>query len=369
VAALVPAHNEEVCIAATLQSLKEILPQENIYVGSDASTDSTVEIAKEQGCQVVDIWPNRGKANVLVFLLEHFNILKQYKAVLLVDADVVVDKNFFDRALPFFDNPKVAAVIGNAHSKWQDHWRPSWSMFMTAYRIRLWRVLQYTFRYGQTWQYTNVTSIIPGGSSIYRSSVLEQLEINAPGLVIEDYNMTFEVHHRKLGKIAFTPKAFVIDQEPYRLRDYIRQVKRWNLGFWQTIRRHGLWPSFFWLALGVFLIEMFIFSAFFLFVPFLFEWYFLTSFQPFPVPWVASFYKPIEIELFDVLFGLFWADYFITSVVASIEKKPVLLFYGLGFILLRFIDTYLFMVTLPAAFFVKSEGKWISPKRKAYQFY
>lgn len=363
VAAVVPAHNEELSITATLQSLKKILPKENIYVGSDASTDRTIEIVHSQGCNVTEIWPNRGKAGVLIYLLEHFQLLEQYKAILFVDADTEIDENYFKRALPLFDDYQVMAVAGHVVSKWQNHRFPQWSMFFIAYRTRIYRILQALLRYGQTWKLTNVTSIIPGFASIYRTSALSDITIDAPGLIIEDYNMTFELHHKKLGEIAYSPGVIGVTQDPKNFKDYAKQIKRWNLGFWQTVRRHGIWPSFFWLALGLFIAEMILFGLFLLFIPFLFEWFYLTSFSSFLLLLPTGFSNSIQIGFLDVIFGVFVVDYFITAIVALIEKKPILLLYGIGFIILRLMDAYMFIVTLPMAFFVKSEGKWVSPKR------
>lgn len=364
VAVIVPAYNEELCIERTLKSLLKIVPKENIYVGSDASTDRTVEIAKENGCNVVDIRPNRGKAKVLVLLLGHFNLIDRYKAVLIVDADTEIDENYLKESLPILENPKVAAIAGHAVTKWTEHLIPRWSMFFVAYRVRLYKVLQAMVRYGQTWIYTNVTIIIPGFASIYKTSALKNIEIDAPGLVIEDYNMTFEIHRKKIGKIGYNPRAFGACHDPYNLRDYVRQVDRWNLGFWQTVKRHGLWPSFFWTVLSIFLVEMTLYGFFMLFMPFIFEWYFLTSYTSFSIPYMREAFGFGRVEFRDMFVAVFVVDYAITAVVAFLEKKPMLLFYGLGFIFLRIIDSYMFITNAPRAFFVESDGTWKSPKRR-----
>ena len=47
-----------------------------------------------------------------------------------------------------------------------------------------------------------------------------------------------------------------------------------------------------------------------------------------------------------------------------IEKKLLLLFYGLGFVFLRYLDAILFLYTLPLAFRIRSDGKWVSPNRR-----
>ena len=64
------------------------------------------------------------------------------------------------------------------------------------------------------------------------------------------------MHKKKLGKIAYKPSIIGWDQHPDSLADYWKQVRRWNIGFFQTIRANGVWPSFFWVALGVFSLEV-----------------------------------------------------------------------------------------------------------------
>lgn len=45
------------------------------------------------------------------------------------------------------------------------------------------------------------------------------------------------------------------------------------------------------------------------------------------------------------------------------DRKPILLFYGFGFIVLRWVDSFLFLITLPRAFISTSDGRWVSPRR------
>ena len=44
-------------------------------------------------------------------------------------------------------------------------------------------------------------------------------------------------------------------------------MRRWCLGFWQTVRRHGFWPSRFCLALAVTVFELLMSSLFFVSLP------------------------------------------------------------------------------------------------------
>jgi cellulose synthase/poly-beta-1,6-N-acetylglucosamine synthase-like glycosyltransferase len=361
VAVLVPAHNEEETLGTSLRAVSELVTASNIFVASDGSTDHTVEIGREWGCNVLEILPGRGKARALKAVIEHFRIYERYTAVLILDADSEPDRHYLEHALPLFDDPDVAAVAGHALPTWHPHRRPRLAMFFAAYRMRLYRVTQTLLRYGQTWKHSNVSFIVPGFASMYRCSVLPHIDIDAPGLIIEDFNMTFELHHKRLGKIAYTPRVRCTSHEPVNFGDYVKQVRRWYLGFWQTIRHHGFWPSFFWLSLAAFVVEMLLQSLAFLTLPFLLAGFVLGPGEPMTI-WLPQL-GLATLTVSDVVIGVFLTDYTITLLTALVERKPILLLYGLGFALLRWIDSFLFLYTLPLAFAEQSDGRWESPKR------
>ncbi|OGF27525.1 hypothetical protein A2303_01525 [Candidatus Falkowbacteria bacterium RIFOXYB2_FULL_47_14] len=363
VAAIIPAHNEAKTIAKTVNSLKRILPASHIYVANDASVDRTSDIAKRLNCQVFDAYPNMGKANVIVHTIKLLRLTRYYKAIMIIDADSEVNEEYLRKALPFFDDPNVVAVAPHAETKWDRHHPLDWSLLFTAYRVRVYRILQAVLRYGQTWTYTNVTMIIPGFACLYRSTAIEKININPAGLVIEDYNMTFEVHHKKLGKIAYSPQIKGFTQDPGNLRDYYKQVKRWNLGFWQTWRRHRIWPSLFSLTTLLYAGEVLISSFLFLLSPILLGWFALNSFLPFYLPFKIPFMDATQINFLDMMASLFLIDYLLTVITAWYEKKPVLLLYGPAFFILRYLDAFVLLYTLPLAFIIRSDGRWKSPTR------
>lgn len=364
VAVLIAAHNEELSIGTTVRSVLQFVKPEQVYVASDGSSDGTVDIVRSLKCTAINIQPNRGKAGALAHVLEKRKLLDSYKAIFLLDADMQVAPDFLARALPAFDDPRVAAVSGFFDTLWPRHFIPEWRLLVPAYRIRLWRVLQFLVRYGQTWQYFNASPIVPGGASIYRSSVLREIRIDAPGLIIEDFNMTFEMHHKNLGIGIFEPTARVLDQEPYSINDFVKQIKRWYLGYFQTIRLHGIWPSMFCFFTYFFTLEMIISALAFLVLP-LFLLELVMSGRE--TLFIDIGFGGYSVTLFGVLLGIFVFDYLITVVVAMIERKPMLLFYGLFFFPVRFIEAAIFLYTIPVALFSTSDGKWVSPKRIAFE--
>jgi hypothetical protein len=211
----------------------------------------------------------------------------------------------------------------------------------------------------------NVSPIIPGGGSMYRASVIKQIKIDVPGLIIEDFNMTFCVHHQRLGRISFQPGGpYNIDQEPFSIRDYVKQIYRWYLGFFQTVRHHGVWPSWFFVTMASFNIEMIISSLFFLAAPILLL---ITIASGGALELGFSLDNPTAFVLSTVLSFLVF-DYFITFIVMFIKRRPLLLVYGLFFPLLRYVESTVFLYALMVGIFTKpkTDGRWVSPKRVAY---
>jgi poly-beta-1,6-N-acetyl-D-glucosamine synthase len=361
VAIVIPAHNEEVALPKCLAALIAVVPADQIYVASDGSRDRTVAIAREAGCNVFDIQPNGGKAKALAAAIDKFELCDRYKAVLIQDADSEIDPFYLDNALPLFNDPSVAAVAGHVLSRWRNQFWPSKDMVYAAYRTRLYRLLQTAFQYGQTWRWTNVSYIAPGFASMYRSSVLKHIDITAPGLVIEDFNMTFEVQRKRLGRVAYTPKARCSSEDPFNLNDYRKQVQRWYLGFWQTVRRHGIWPSLFWVSLGTLLFELLTISAFALVMPVLLILHVVAAIH---VPAFSLVDMDLEMTSPVPLIALFLAvDYALTIVVSLLERRPSMLIYGLIFPLIRLLDAALFWRALLISFVAKSDGRWVSPQR------
>lgn len=367
VAVIIPARNEEVIISATIRSVLRMVKPGNIHVVADGCDDDTGLIAWSWGLNVLEPVPARGKAAGIEAVVREFDLPGRFKALLIVDADTELDEHYLDRALPLFDDPQVVAIAGYAKASWRPEELTLVGRLLVAYRTRLYAVMQW-IKYAQTWKHTNVTAIVPGFASMYRTSVLAHMDLNPPGLVIEDFNMTFEVHHKRLGKIAFRPDVAATTQDPDNLPDYYKQITRWQLGLWQTVRRHKLWPSWFCLALGVFLIEVLLASVLLLVLTVGVVVTPLVDLAAGPLDWgwltatdgvLGSYFTVLGILLLVVL-----PDYLLTCVTAVALRRPGLLLYGLAFLPVRVIDATALLRTLPMAWRTRSSGLWDSPGRR-----
>ena len=83
------------------------------------------------------------------------------------------------------------------------------------------------------------------------------------------------------------------------------------------------------------------------------------------VDWYAEGYTAVTsvLPLSTVAVGLFVPDYILTCVIAMVRRRPGYLFYGLFFLPLRLLDSYLTLLTIPQAWTAKSDGRWKSPER------
>lgn len=367
VAILIAAHDEEQVITATIESAAGQVPVGHVFVVSDASVDRTADLARRRGANVLELEPNRGKAGALVAAIDHFELARRFPVVVLLDADTVLSPDYLSTGLPCFRDSGVVAVAACASTLADPRPTTVTGRFLIAYRERFYVMVQYLLKYGQAARLANVISIVPGFASLYRSRVLETIDIDPPGLAIEDFNMTFEVHARKLGRIAFHPAiARASTQDPDNFRDYTRQLRRWTLGFWQTLRRHGFRLGWFWGALALHVFELVTSSIMMLlFLPLL-----LVSVGA--LIWEATATDPsgIATQLTTVvpptliLLGVLVPDYLLTVLVVVVTRRPSYLLLGLAFPLVRVVDAAICLSTVPQAFLTPSSGRWTSPERR-----
>ena len=240
----------------------------NIFVVSDGSKDATASIVRAAGANVLELNPNRGKAGALAAGIDGVRAppigsrwcccWTRTRTWPPTTSSQHFRCSTIRRSLP--------SPGGRAPSTtW--HRRPGSARFLLAYRERLYLVVQLLVKFGQAAKWANAVTIVPGFASMYRTRALAHIDVVGAGLVIEDFNMTFEVHAKKLGRIEFHPWAAVAyTQDPDNLNEYVKQVRRWILGFWQTVRRHQFRASVFWFALMIFIFELITSSLMFVLV-------------------------------------------------------------------------------------------------------
>ena len=369
VAVLIPAHNEALVLEESLRSIMALVPRDNVHVVSDGSIDATVEIARRAGARVISTRENMGKAGALEEAIGRFDLIRRFPVVMLLDADTRVEPGYFTAALPMFEHPDVVAVAGCVRTAPTRGMRFG-GQVLVGHRTRIYAVGQRALKFGQTWLRSNATPIVPGFASLYRTDVLPRMDMNPPGLVIEDFNMTFEVYQKSLGKVGFTLRAVAVTQDPDNLHDYVWQTRRWAVGLWQTVRRHPPRANLFTAMLTLLLLELISSSLLFFLLP--------LALIVLAVPELAGggaltwpgfsevhTVVAAHLTVTAVLFGVVLPDYLLTCAVAILERQPRLLLLGVFFPFMRMLDAGIGLYAIPAAWLSRSSGRWKSPARRA----
>lgn len=242
-ALLLPGHNEELIIASTIKSaIKAGQNKRDIFVVDDHSSDATRKLAVAAlGKANVLTVARSGKALAVKKAIKKFNIEKNYEWLHVADADSIFSANYFKIYKAKLDPKKYAVAVGFVQSL-----RGNW--------ISTYRALTYTFSqhvYRRVQSKLNMISVFPGPITCFRTDILKHLDFKAK-TVTEDFDITLQVHRKKLGNIVYIPKAINYTQDPQTLRDFCKQTQRWQRGFFQGVKKYriGLRPERIDISLG-----------------------------------------------------------------------------------------------------------------------
>jgi 1,2-diacylglycerol 3-beta-glucosyltransferase len=223
---VVPAHNEEQGIAATVaQLLATDYPRElvQIFVIADNCTDATAEVARQAGAWVVvrNDADHRGKGQALDwFLREHRDLLETVELVAFIDADMQVSRNFFvAMSAAFADadtlvaqgrymvaNPSrnILSAIGYASFCYINHVRPAGRCYWGG------------------------TADLKGSGMVFRAPFLLPRGWKAHSIA-EDMQLGKELMLEGI-RVAYVPSAGVASEIPATLSQVRVQQSRWEGG-------------------------------------------------------------------------------------------------------------------------------------------
>jgi biofilm PGA synthesis N-glycosyltransferase PgaC len=250
IAVVVPAHNEEDNLPLSLSSAVRQAGPENVYVVDDNSSDDTSQVAFGYTSNVYST-ARGGKAAAVLAGIEHFGLLDRYEGVLVLDAD----SRLMPGAMSCYEEElggNVAAVIGNLRVLgFQKGAIAAWRRHLYFYMTSVY--LKGAVAYGGGFPVT------PGFCTVYSSDALRQLD-HDPVAPTEDIDFCWQIHRKRLGKIAYAPRAHVETGVPVNLEDYLRQIKRWDRGWHYATRKHRMPLGFQWVDLvaGLMSLEMLI---------------------------------------------------------------------------------------------------------------
>jgi len=226
VGVIMAAYNEERVIEDSLSSLRQVFDAAHIYVVNDGSKDKTITLAGSLTPNVLDLQENVGKANALKTLIDHFRLTKRYDYLLFTDADSRLPADFLEKVKPSLKN-RPACVVATVTSQRRG--------VISAFRVFEYGFSHRVFKRAQG--AASLITVAPGCGSLYRTDVLEQLDFSDRTLT-EDFDLTLQIHLKKLGRIDYAYQVRVATQDPFTWRDYWKQIVRWYTGFWQNVRLH-----------------------------------------------------------------------------------------------------------------------------------
>ncbi|MEM5811363.1 MAG: glycosyltransferase [Candidatus Aenigmatarchaeota archaeon] len=252
VSVLIPAYNEEKNIEECIKSvLNTKYPKLEVIVVDDGSKDKTFEIAKKYTKKVFKI-NHSGKANAL-----NFGISKaKGEFIFVLDADTIVEKNIFEKLLPYFKNKNVAAVTPMIRIKKQKKFSI----------LENFQVIEYSYQNVVGFGLSTLkrgTLNLYGAATIYRASILKKIKFDGSNLV-EDFDMAANIQSK--GYKIVVGRVFAYTKVPIKLKNFISQRIRWAVGGLKTVIKFR--KSFFNLKKGSFgLYSLPIFSFWYVFVP------------------------------------------------------------------------------------------------------
>ncbi|MET7330696.1 glycosyltransferase family 2 protein [Nonomuraea sp. NPDC005650] len=224
---IIPAHNEESGLPATLHSIKtQSVPPEKIIVVDDGSTDRTGEVATSyDGVTLLRPPCNLGsKARAQNHALPHCDT----DLVLAVDADTVLAPDYIERIKPAFDDPVVGVAAGNVQTRFT---RTPWERG---------RSTEYLF--GFHWhrpiqQLANSPMVCSGCCSAFRRTTLTEFGGFPERTIVEDMDFTWS-QQLEGRKAVYVSDAMAWAADPETLTYLRKQVWRWMAGFMQNVRLH-----------------------------------------------------------------------------------------------------------------------------------
>lgn len=226
IAVVIAAHNEEQHIGERIRDvLANGYPLEllTIHVGSDGSTDRTVELAQAQASDRLRVHafePRRGKASVLNDILRIVN----EDIVVFTDANTAFEPGALAALTAPFADPQIGAVNGELRL----HKPRAGDNADSAY----WRV-ETQLRIGES----SFSGLLGANGGIYaiRKAAFRPLPADT---IVDDF--TVAMNAAASGwKTVFEPRAIAHEETPPGIDDEFRRRVRIGMGNYQAFFRYG----------------------------------------------------------------------------------------------------------------------------------
>lgn len=221
---VIPALNEEEnigrCIESVVEATKEL--KREIIVVDSASTDNTVEIAQKYPVKIIQIKEKSLKSASAGKYIGNLFATDRY--VQFLDSDMIIDKDWFNNALPLLDkNENIAGVVGIPSQEHYDN-------YLAKQFEKNFERFAENIKEGETEQ--------AGGAILFRKGVLDECGSWNPYLVAEE---EMELCRRVLQKGYGFYVIIAKSTHHYGLKEVnflgvIKQIARYATGQGQILR-------------------------------------------------------------------------------------------------------------------------------------
>lgn len=333
IAILIPCHNEERSIRATIEScLNQSRKPDTILVVDDGSTDRTSEILASFGSAIKVVTISKATGNKSYAQEYGLKFIKE-DIFIATDGDTILDKNLVKYVEEGFQDNNVVAVAGYVRSQ-SYNWLTACRAFEYAVGQNLHKLAQH---------HINFLFVIPGAAGAFRTSEFFKHIKFEHDTLTEDLDFTYRLHRKNL-KVLYDRRVVVFTQDPNTLRAYINQMRRWFGGGWQCLMKH--WdlatkePRIAF-ELTLMYLEGIIFSVLLFAVPIL----------------------SLKFFLMFVLSYLIVAVAFACFAVYK-EKRIDLIWVPIPYLLLVFLNAYIFLEQMVKEVFLRRKNlNWFKPER------
>lgn len=275
ISVIVPAHNEEISIADTIQSLLSLRYKlYEIIIVDDGSTDQTVQVVRDTvqlhsitrpiqnkiPCStILEVFENMGQTVSITLITKEnggksdalntgINAAK-YPYFICMDADSVLQCDSLEMLVrPLLEDNRTIAVGGAV--------RPSNGMKMENGKVKGYHMPRNILAAMQVLEYDrsflasrilldrfNGNMIISGAFGLFRKDLVIAVGGYDTATIGEDMELVMKLHvfcreHNLPYSIRYAANAICWTQVPETLRDLRKQRTRWQIGLFQSIRKH-----------------------------------------------------------------------------------------------------------------------------------
>ncbi len=233
-AVLVAAHNESKVIAPLVDNLLKLdYPKDmyDVFVICDNCTDNTAEIVSTNGAIACErfVPELRGKGYAIEWMLNKlWTMDRQYDAVVMFDADNLVDNHFLlEMNNDLCEGSRV--IQGYLDTK-----NPEDSWITSSFAITYW----FSARFFQIpRKHLKLANFLGGTGMCFDTALLKEMGWGATSLV-EDLEFTARCVQRGVLP-SYNYDAKVYDEKPLGYRASVKQRLRWMQGHFEVARRYA----------------------------------------------------------------------------------------------------------------------------------